>query len=166
MLGRIGTLVVGVVAVAALAACGPLSRSGDRHAPGVGGVHSYSSSMGNVTLVDMDRLLPRLLGRFGYRVERGTRTPRQIVLETQWRQRSPMDDEMAQGVAAAQTRLLLRGTRRDERFYHVRFEAENLVRYEGSDEWERAPVTDMFRSYANEIATELEVSLSSGVRRY
>ncbi len=93
-----------------------------------------------------------------------------FYIETRWRDRAPFDDEQANGVEAAQSRMIVRGSPRapdpDGQLYNVTVIVQNRVSVVGESGWRRDLTTSRFNEYARQITEDLRDELEIGVRRF
>jgi len=137
---------------------------------GDAGPTSYKQSVGTAGLIDIQNKVPKILSRYQYEVERQDESPALLAIYTRWNGRYPLEDEIAQGVTEAMTRLILTARARartggtaDVRV--VELTAENRVRQRDSTEW-RGLMTPMFKDYVDKLADELKTELLTGIRVY
>ena len=85
------------------------------------------------------------------------------VWETAWKSRSPFEDEIAQGIVEAQTKLLIQSRPKtgagDATIYRVYLNAQNMVRIDSRGEWIRVPNTKQYTAYIRGIAYSLKSEL-------
>ena len=129
----------------------------------------FQQDVGNATARDVERRTPRILERYHYVIVRHETSERRIYFETDWRQRTPFEDEVARGISSVQSRIIVRARQRGgaagaTALMVVTFTMENLVVDEESGQRGLAVVTDMFRAYAKEIADRLKDEFTSGIR--
>lgn len=144
----------------AAAPCGPAARDG-RVEPWTSRFRTHA---GRVTATDLALDLPRVLARHGFFIETVDRGYGAVEMLTQWKEREPFAEELAEGARLARTRLKLRATWTG-RLYQLRFEAENMV-LDDAGSWRPAPMTDAFEDYAREVADDVRLELASGIRTY
>lgn len=129
----------------------------------------YQTEIGTSSLRDIDEKSVRLLLQNQFHIERREVGP-VLLIETDWRERRPFDDEIAVGVERAQTRITLTGRPRGQTglgtLYNLRMLVENRVLPVGSDEWSHAASTPEYQQWAEDLATELRRELVVGVRVY
>lgn len=136
-----------------------------------GGPTTYRVTAGSGTPHDIVRYASRILSRYQFEIERADTSAMQLIIETRWRSRYPLQDEIDAGVEQARTRLTLeaRSRRRGvggpgSDIRQVTITVENMVRLADTVEWVRGFMTPMFRAYIDQLADELETDLHSGVR--
>jgi hypothetical protein len=86
------------------------------------------------------------------------------MMESEWRNQTPTEDERALGVAEVQIRIIVRGRERppngSQRVFQFAYTMETLVKTGTSaGEWVEMPVTSQRRAYAREIGRELQTLL-------
>lgn len=95
-----------------------------------------------------------LVNKYQFQIARTEESPREIYLETAWKDRSVFADEVKMQITAAQTRFIVRGKLRHAGQYKLHLYANNEVQYEGNYQWEPGPVSKMLREYLDGIADE------------
>jgi len=120
--------------------------------------------------------VPAVLQRYGYAIYQNRPTSSTLYIETGWQERAPFDDEAAEGVEYARTRFVARGRKAGPTMYTLTISAENQVMTPAdtapetasrpATEWSVMPPTDMYKSYVREIATEIEMKVDAGLRKY
>ena len=139
---------------------------------GGGGVKNYLKNVGTATPLDVNQKTNRILQKYQYRVVRSQEDEYQMYFETDWRYRTPFEDELETGVVDARTRLTVTGKPRSRTgvagadLYVVRVMAENEARYEGSQQWMRVPMSNMLVEYLDKISDDLKLELLQGIRQY
>lgn len=132
----------------------------------------YSANLGTATSYDFKEKTQRLLMRYQYELVRFEETSDQIYYETEWKNRTPFDDELELGIVEGRTRFTINAHPRGRigvggaDLNVVRLFGENMVRYEGSDEWLRVPMSKMLRAYFNKFAEELKLEFRTGIRKF
>lgn len=133
---------------------------------------TYRRNVGKAFPLDMKEKTERILNKFNYTVVRREETYEQIYYETDWRYRSPFEDESELNIADARTSLTVnavprtRGGMPGANLYNVHLSAENEVRFEGSEEWVRVPMSNMLIAYLDKIAEDLKLELLQGIRKF
>ncbi len=163
MTKRLGTPAILVLATALAAGCASAGGS-------AGGLGSqFEQDVGDATPRDVERRTPQVLERYHYVVVRTETSDRRMYFETDWRQRTPFEDEVTRGISSVRTRIIVRARQRggaigSSNLMTVDFIMENLALDARSGEWRQGVVTDMFRAYAKEIANRLKDEFTSGIR--
>lgn len=165
----------GIVATfGALGAFGAACASG-----GAGGTAAYRQDVGIASEADAHDLVRMIVDRFQYQVLRDEVGSDALRIETYWRSRTPFDDERAQGIVAADSRLVIEGRARGYRdaggivdaappapHYALRLAVDNRVRTRRGEGWDETVNTPMFHAYADDIARAFrDELLTLGVRR-
>ena len=130
----------------------------------------YTANVGTGSAYDVKDKVQRLLIRYQYEVVRTEQTVDQIYFETEWKNRTPFDDEGELDMVEGRTRFIINATHRvrsstagaDRYVVHVK--GENMVRYSYSQEWARVPMTKMLRAYFVKFAEDLRLELRTGIR--
>lgn len=131
---------------------------------------NYRERLVLATESDAVRIAEQVLPSFGYNPEPSVQG-NTLVIETSWRSRSPFPDEEAEGIQAAQTRVIVEGRQRTDtiegqQYFALVLLVQNETRREGED-WRSTRNTPDFVAYADRIKEEFEDAfLSIGVRRY
>jgi len=143
---------------------------------GSGGTTSnstYDADIGTATSLDVKEKGTLFLDRQQYQVLRQEETTELIYMETHWRFRSPLEDEIELGVEEARTRIFLRATPRGMRqqglfsdISSVKLTAENQVRYRGETAWRDAHMTPKLRSYLRKLSDDLSIVFRTGIRKF
>ena len=162
---RIGRTAVFIhLAAGAIVACATVGGSGTGE--------TYAIQAGSGTPHDIVRFTSRILDRHQFEIQRADTSPAYVVIETNWRGRYPLADEIRLGVVEAMTRLTIQARSRtrspapgqDVRTVEIR--AENMVRMADSLSWIRGYVTPMFKEYIDALGDEIKLELNTGVRRF
>lgn len=130
---------------------------------------TYRKALPNATANDLVEKTRLVLDRNGFLLERAEQST-YVFVETRWLGRYPFQDEIDAGVVEAMTRISVRGRPRGRmspgtvNLQISELTAENMVRLEGSLEWERGFFTPMFKAYIDEIVDDLSTELQRGVR--
>jgi hypothetical protein len=131
---------------------------------------SFQRTVGTASAADATEKALKVLSLFQFEIRRQDQVP-SIVIETEWRQRSPFPDELAAGIEAAENRVFVTGRRRAETelgpIFNVSMAIENRVRRNaGGTEWVETSATPMYRQFADSIFKLYQRELTIGVRRY
>jgi hypothetical protein len=139
-------------------------------AVGSGAMGAYREQLGLATPGDLARETRLVLERFQYEMEREDSSLTYQVFRTRWKGRTPFQDELDSGVVESMTRLVVTGRARggggsgSSNVQVVEFVAENRVLFEPDGEWDLGLATPLFREHVEEIATELKMRLTQGLR--
>ena len=121
-----------------------------------GGGASYNAPLGISYRADFFGVSQHiLLNKYQYQFDREEENPRRIYFETDWKSRSVYADEVDAGIMEVQSRIRVSAKARHAGQYKINFYAENNVLYDGKDEWEPGPVSQMCREYFDQIAEDL-----------
>ncbi len=166
MTRQLGTPAILVLATALAVGCASAGGGSTQLASG-----HFQQDVGNATPRDLERRTPRILERYHYVIVRHETSERRTYIETDWRTRTPFEDEVARGISSVRSRIIIRARQRGgavgaTALMVVTFTMENLAFDEDSGQRGQAVVTDMFRVYAKEIADRLKDEFTSGVRVY
>ena len=96
-----------------------------------------------------------LVIKYRYELSRAEESPRQIYLETAWKDRAILADEVELGVGQAWTRIIIRANVRTTGRYKISLYAENEFQYEESGERRSGPISGELRRYFDQIAGDL-----------
>lgn len=139
---------------------------------GGGAGETYAVDAGLGTTHDIVRFTSLILNRHQFEIERADTSAAYLMIETHWRGRYPLSDEIDRGVVEAMTRLTIharsrsRSTAPGKDLRTVEIRAENMVRLADSLSWVRGYITPMFRDFIDELGNEIELELSTAVRRF
>ncbi|HUF51535.1 MAG TPA: hypothetical protein VMN60_11905 [Longimicrobiales bacterium] len=119
---------------------------------------------GTAPRLDIDTKLKLVLQRHQYVLVREEQETN-LYYETQWRPRTPFDDEQGVGATHAESRIIVRARPRSRETanYTVSFTVENRLRTADA-EWVSSAVTDQFGRYARELGGEFTRELAQGIR--
>lgn len=153
----------GVLLAALTSGCTSLSRP----SPGQGEI---VLEIGVSTAADIDARIAPVLRRRNFQIVRAEGPPA-VYFETAWQDRAPFHDETGTGVAAARSRVLIRGRERAtigtlRPLFTLELVLETLVRLEQDGAWIPSKPTAATHEYARGLAAELTMQLDAGVRRY
>lgn len=169
-LSRLGstTLLNSILVIATLMA-GCASFMGDDTT----GYRDITLSAGGAPAHDVYVKTARILNRHMYETVRQEESSQMLYFETRWRYREPFEDEQAQGITAARTRLMVQARPRlaavaagGSNLYRVQIVAENMVRLADSQEWVRIPNSKMYTTYIRQIARDLEIEFRLSIRKF
>lgn len=137
---------------------------------GGGGSPLFRREIGTASKIDAYTLAMRVIQSFQYEVI-SEDTSMVIRLETDWRPRRPFDDEVALGVTAAESRLIIdarpRGFSELGDIYTIYLTVENRLRVGNTPDWSESINTKMFQEYAEGIVEDYKRELRNiGVRRF
>ena len=151
------------VTVAAMSACSSAARGGE-----VANVSRFERNLGTGSPIDIVQRSDKILSKYQFELQQRGEPPN-LYIETKWRTRSPFEDEQALGVTSAQTRAIVRGTRRvggsNSEIYSVDLTIENRVQRDGNATWYDNVATRQYLAFANQITADLKYELEIGVRR-
>ena len=116
------------------------------------------------TATDLTREATDILRRKQFPIFRTQGVPAPLI-QSEWRNQTPTEDEAAQGVVEVRSRILVRGRERasttSKREFVVTFTMENQVKTASGGRWIEIPATPQRTRKAREIARELELSLQA-----
>lgn len=154
--------------VVILGGCSILYQAGE-----VSGYRDYSVNAGEGTMRDVYVKTARILNRYLYETVRQEESTQLVYFETRWQYRTPFEDEQAQGVAEARTKLTIQARPRRvavtagaSNLYTVQITAENMVQLQDGNEWIHMTNTDKYKAYIRDIAKELENEFRMSMRRF
>jgi len=125
---------------------------------------SFNERSGQVTESDLYLVLPRILARHGFFIRSGERVSRNLIFETEWRNRQLFADEQSEGITAARTRLRFLATW-SGKLYSLRLMIDNEIQ-RGNGQWIPGHRGQEFMEYARQIAHDIRTEIASGMRRY
>ncbi|MFC1564427.1 hypothetical protein ACFL6G_05785 [candidate division KSB1 bacterium] len=128
----------------------------------------YRETIGDYRRGDISFQTRKLLEKYGFEFERfEAGSAGDIYIETRWKTRTPYDEEAANGVISARTKIIIRGrdTGRslnftsNETMYKAVFETENDVMLTGQREWSKQSYCEELTKYLKKLYEELESEL-------
>jgi len=132
-----------------------------------GGSSSVRMDMGISTAGDFQEQTVDLFRRTSYQVFREEGVPAPMI-ESEWRNLTPTEDELALGVTEFQCRIIVRGRERNpmggQRVFQFSYLMETQVKTVDSPDWTQLGVTPERRTYANELGRELKTLLEMARR--
>ncbi|MDZ7362788.1 MAG: hypothetical protein ONB46_18990 [candidate division KSB1 bacterium] len=133
--------------------------------------NKYSAALGLASTYDFNDITRKAFDKYQFQVERYVESGDRIYLETQWKLRRLFEDEQAQGVVEAQSRIIMETRPRirsgsETKLSTVHFTAENKVLLANSGMWVNAPMSPLCREYFKNFAEELRTTFSASMRRY
>jgi hypothetical protein len=133
------------------------------------GPTNYRKDLGTVTPHDFSRHTRRILERYHYEMEQEDSSTAYQQFKTRWYQRYPYEDEIQMGVVEIQTQLTLRARSRGggvgtSDLRSAELIAQNMARVTGSTQWVYTAMSPTFKEHIDEIARELKMEFSTGIR--
>jgi hypothetical protein len=123
--------------------------------------------VGLSTFGDLTQQTNDLLRRQSFPVFRTDPAPAPLI-ESEWRNQTPTEDEQAAGVTEVQVRVVVRGRERNpmggQRVFQITYTMETLVKTQTSPDWAEMPVTPQRRAYARTLGRELQTLLEMARR--
>jgi hypothetical protein len=161
-----------VVALASVlvSACAGAARRSSGPVPGQP-ASSLTIDLGVATPADIDVKGRRIIEQNRYEITRTILAPNpEILYETAWLRRQPLNDERKAGVETAQSRIILRARQRNYSgasgdTWQVSFMVENQVRKAADTDFEDAPISGEFEKVARRMAGEIKTLFETGIRR-
>lgn len=95
--------------------------------------------------------------KYQYIIIREEESSREIYMETDWRDRTPLEDEIKQNILATRTRFIFRARPRHAGQYTIHMYADNEVIIRGTDLWQTGSFSPMLEELLNDIAKELRI---------
>lgn len=142
-----------------LAAAGCASAGGEGNANGAAIVQM---DMGVVTSQAMSEQTQNIFRREQFTVFREEPVPAPMI-QSEWRNQTPLPDEQAAGVSEVQVRVVVRGRERPPmgglRVFQVSYTMEVEGKTDTSPEWAPLTVTPQRREMARELGRELQTLL-------
>ena len=131
----------------------------------------YKKRIERVTSQDFQNKAIRVLvNRNQYLIFRNEPSDGQLYIETDWRFRSPFDDELASGAVEARTKIILTAYPREmtnpNGLWVPTMEGLNEVKLEGGGIWVVLPMSDMAKKYFDRIADDLNLEFRTGIRNF
>jgi hypothetical protein len=133
--------------------------------------NKYSTTVGLASTYDFGDITRKAFDKYQFQVERYVESGDRIYVETQWKLRRLFDDEQAQGVVEAQSRIILETRPRirsggEAKLSTVHFTAENKIMLANTGLWVNAPMSPLCREYFKGFAEDLRTTFSASMRRY
>jgi hypothetical protein len=131
---------------------------------------SYEAEVGRASRGLIRDQVPRILNRHRYEIERFEEHQSTIYVQTHWKVRQPLEDEVAHGYSQANTRIFIEAraissTRAGAaEVWRVRLRAENRLRRPMGAEWEEPEITEMFKGYCDDLVQDLKTEFDSRFR--
>ena len=151
------------VILVATAAC---ASGGDR------GQAHLTQRVGSAYLPQFADQVPRILRQHGYSVYRETATSDALRIETEWREREPVEAERQAGYNRTQVRVLVHG--RPVRgggavtatgdLFNIDIRVEGRGQREG--DWNPMGVGVPLREFVRPVINDLRMALGTGVRKF
>lgn len=120
-------------------------------------------SAGEANLGLIPQKVQRILDYNLFEIIRLEESPASIIWETAWKGRAPFNDERAQGIVEAQTKLIIMTRQKtgsgSQALHRVHITAQNMVRFGSEEDWIRIPNTREYSSYIRKIAYDLKSEL-------
>jgi hypothetical protein len=133
--------------------------------------HTYSTSLGTATTFDLNDATTQAFNKFQFQVLRYEESGDRIYVETQWKHRTPFEDEQQAGIVEARTRIIMEARPRirsggGTKLHTIQLIGENSVVFAVANTWVNAPLSSMCKDYLKRIADDLKTRFSAGMRRY
>ena len=131
----------------------------------------FKKKLERVTRVDfLNKTRMVLVNRHQFMFFRNEDSEGQQYIETDWRNRTPFDDEFESGIVQARSKIILTAYPREltnpSGLWVTNMEGINEVILEGGNEWVALPLSDMAKRYFDRIADDLNLEFRTGVREY
>lgn len=154
--GRSPARRVGALALAAaLAGCASASLQRDL----------VRVDVGRGTRPDIERAVPEMLNRHGYRMQDRRDTGNLLYYETAWLNRAPLEDEADRCPEECRTRIVVEARERGSAIYAVSLRVENMALVVAeSTQWVALPPSAMFRDHIDELTSAIALEIDAGVR--
>lgn len=115
-----------------------------------------------------------ILTQYNFLIERTEEYGNAYHIETRWSVGPPTDDEALIGVYQTRIRVILRARAREissrgnvaNRMNQVTFTGESEVMFEGSNKWQKVPLSEERKNYFKQIAEDLKTEFNTGIRLY
>jgi len=141
----------------ATAACASGGAGGNNQSPAF-----VRMDVGIATAADLAAEGQDLIRRQQFRTFRTEAAPAPLI-QTEWRNQTPTEDERAQGITEVQCRILVRGRERAPqgrtRMYSVTYTMEGRFKTAEAPDWIELPFTPQRTRMATEIGRELTTLL-------
>ena len=122
------------------------------------GQNQFSSSLGVSYRAEFAGVIRVFIeGKHQYVIIREEETSREIYIETDWKDRTLLQDEIDQKILSAKTRLIFRARARHAGQFTIHMYADNEVILSGTDIWQTGSFSPMLKEMLNDIARELRI---------
>jgi hypothetical protein len=119
-------------------------------------------NLGKASEFDVYQTIPRILRKYQYDVMHDYGTGAYQSIDTEWKMRYPLDDELEVGITEGRTRLFFRIRKTMERMFYVRMEIQNMVKTGDTVEWFHAPMSKDLEREINRMVDDLEQEFDEG----
>jgi len=148
-------------AVVLLAGC----ASGGGGGGGLSDPSEIRRDIGRATYQDVRAGVDKILvTKNAFRIQRFEENYNNIFFETEWQVGEALESERADGLVRVRTRMVLDGRRGPNDTFRMRFTASCESLRDGSQEWERLPISEEREELIGRILSDLDMELRSGVR--
>ena len=121
--------------------------------------------MGRGTYQDVLAAVDKILEtKYSYTIQRFEENYNNIWFETEWHSAEALADERESGLVRTRTRIVIEGRRGANDTFRLRFTASCESLREGSQEWERLPVSGDREEEIRRILSDMDMEIRSGVR--
>ena len=103
------------------------------------GLHKYETgklyNLGKATEYDINQTIPRTLRKYQFQILDQYDTGGYYTIETDWKQRYPMHDEVEKGIIEGKMRLFIRMRKIADNLSYVQLEVENMIMTSEDRSW-------------------------------
>jgi len=125
------------------------------------GIKNYN--LGKASDYDISTTLPRLLRKYQYDILKTSGSSDSYkTIETEWKQRYPLQDEQSQKIKEGRTRLIFRIRKASDNLSFVQMEVENMIINPTSENWISMPMSKDLAKEIRHFATEVKRKFSEG----
>ena len=120
------------------------------------GATTFRQTLGQIRKENFDKYVNQIVFVKNHYLDSGNSrsSTSALFVETEWRKRTLFPDEAALGILVVESRVTLSGRARGGP-YNVSLLGENRVKYAGSAEWVKGPMTAQARAYFRDMADDL-----------
>jgi len=123
------------------------------------GLQKYESgklyNLGKATEYDVNQTIPRTLRKYQFQILDQYDTGGYFTIETDWKQRYPMQDELEKGITEGKMRLFIRMRKTSDNLSYVQLEVENMIKTIEDKNWFTAVPEDDVRMEVERMVEEL-----------
>jgi hypothetical protein len=103
------------------------------------GLNKYESgklyNLGKATEYDINQTIPRTLRKYQYQILDQYDTGGYYTIQTDWKHRYPLEDELDKGIIEGKMRLFIRMRKISDNLSYVQLEVENMIKTSEDRYW-------------------------------
>lgn len=121
--------------------------------------------IGRATYQDVQAGVEKILvTKNSFVIQRSEENFNTLWFETEWQTREALESEQAEGIVQVRTRIVIEGRGGAQETFRLRFTASCESLRDGSQTWERLPVSEERQGLIREMLSDLDLELRAGVR--